>query len=309
METQLPTWLLELIDNEQVTDILLSESKHLVDFGYGLVELTDFQTSESELSAVARELIELGGRRLDQANPFADVCLPGGLRVHAVLKSGCSEQTLISIRLHQAKPISLEELFQTLTASSLQQTIIREIADSGESFVISGPTGSGKTTLLRAMLSATNERVIAVEDVTELAGNNIVCLQSRSVNVEGQGGITLDQLVREALRMRPDRIVVGEVRGLELMAMLQALNTGHRGATTIHANNLYQVPERLSTIKADLAISDTSFHKMIAAAFDWVIALEAKAGSRTVSGIGNFAIEAGELVVTKYQPRQKLALA
>ena len=309
METQLPTWLLELIDNEHVTDILLSESESLVDYGDGLVQLTDFQVSESELAAIARELIELGGRRLDLANPFADVCLPGGLRVHAVLKSGCSSKTLLSIRLHQAKTITLSELFDSLSASPLQQTIIQEIVDSGESFLISGPTGSGKTTLLRAMLSGATERVIAVEDVTELAGKNIVCLQSRSVNVEGQGKITLEQLVREALRMRPDRIVVGEVRGLELMAMLQALNTGHRGATTIHANNLFQVPERLSTIKADLAISDMAFFKMIAAAFDWVIALEAKAGSRSVSGIGKFAIEAGELVVNDYQPRQKLALA
>ena len=309
METQLPTWLLELIDNEHVTDILLSESESLVDYGDGLVQFTDFQVSESELAAIARELIELGGRRLDLANPFADVCLPGGLRVHAVLKSGCSSKTLLSIRLHQAKAITLSELFNSLSASPLQQTIIREIVDSGESFLISGPTGSGKTTLLRAMLSGSTERVIAVEDVTELAGNNIVCLQSRSVNVEGQGKITLEQLVREALRMRPDRIVVGEVRGLELMAMLQALNTGHRGATTIHANNLFQVPERLSTIKADLAISDTAYFKMIASAFDWVIALEAKAGTRSVSGIGKFSIEAGELIVKDYQPRQKLVLA
>ena len=309
METQLPTWLLELIDNEHVTDILLSESESLADYGNGLVLLTDFQVSELELAAIARELIELGGRRLDLANPFADVCLPGGLRVHAVLKSGCSSKTLLSIRLHQAKVKTLSELFNTLSASPLQQTIIREIVDSGESFLISGPTGSGKTTLLRAMLSGSTERVIAVEDVTELAGNNIVCLQSRSVNVEGQGKITLEQLVREALRMRPDRIVVGEVRGLELMAMLQALNTGHRGATTIHANNLFQIPERLSTIKADLAISDTAYFKMIASAFDWVIALEAKAGTRRVSGIGKFAIEAGELIVKDYQPRQKLVLA
>ena len=309
METQIPTWLLELIDNEQVTDILLSESKCLVDYGNGLVPVIDFQSSETELSALARELIEIGGRRLDLANPFADVSLPGGLRVHAVLKSGCSDKTLLSIRLHKAKSISFDQLFASLSASPLQQTQIRDIADSGLSFLISGPTGSGKTTLLRAMLSTTNERVIAVEDVTELADDNIVCLQSRSINVEGQGKITLEQLVREALRMRPDRLVVGEVRGTELMAMLQALNTGHRGATTIHANNLFQVPQRLSTIKADLAISDSAFHKMIAAAFDWVIALEVKAGSRSVSGIGKFVIESGELVVKEYQPRQKLALA
>jgi pilus assembly protein CpaF len=309
VENQLPNWLLELIDNQHVTDILISESQSLVDYGQGLVPLSGLHTSENELSAIARELIELGGRRLDLANPFADVSLPGGLRVHAVLKSGCSEQTLISIRLHQHNTLSLEELFQSLAASPIQQAVIQEIVDSGASFLISGPTGSGKTTLLRAMLGNTTERVIAVEDVTELAGNNIVCLQSRSINVEGRGAITLEQLVREALRMRPDRIVVGEVRGLELMAMLQALNTGHRGATTLHANNLFQVPERLSTIKADLAISDSAFHKMVAASFDWVIALEVNAGSRVISGIGKFAIEAGELVVKDHQPRQKLALA
>lgn len=309
METELPNWLLALIDNERVSDILLSNTQQLVDYGDGLVQLANSKTSESELSAIARELIELGGRRLDLANPFADVSLPGGLRVHAVLKSGCSDQTLISIRLHQAKAISLEELLDYLEASSGQKTIIRDIADSGESFLISGPTGSGKTTLLRSMLSASKERVIAVEDVTELSGENIVCLQSRATNVEGQGGITLDQLVREALRMRPDRIVVGEVRGLELIAMLQALNTGHRGATTIHANNLLQVPERLSTIKAELAISDISFHKMVASAFDWVISLDSKAGHRRISGIGKFEIENENLLVKQYQLRPKLALA
>lgn len=309
MENQLPAWLLELIDDEQVTDILLSESKHQVDFGNGLVQFEGIEASESELSAIAKELIELGGRRLDLANPFADVSLPGGLRVHAVLKSACSERTLISIRLHQTKSLSLDELFEKLISTNWQQEKIRAIAQSGESFLISGPTGSGKTTLLRAMLGSSNERVIAVEDVTELASETTVCLQSRTNNVEGQGQITLEQLVREALRMRPDRIVVGEIRGLELMAMLQALNTGHRGATTIHANNIFQVPERLSTIKADLAISDSAFRKMIAAAFDWVIALETKGGNKRVSGIGRFAIESGELIVNDYQLRQKLALA
>ena len=134
MENQLPTWLLELIDNEHVTDILLSESQSQVDYGNGLVELAGYQVSELELSAIARELIELGGRRLDLANPFADVSLPGGLRVHAVLKSGCSEQTYISIRLHQAKPKSLEELFCSLSASAMHQTIIERFRTLARAF-------------------------------------------------------------------------------------------------------------------------------------------------------------------------------
>jgi pilus assembly protein CpaF len=309
VETQLPNWLLELIDNEQVSDILLRSSGSQIDYGNGLENLTEIDCSEPELASLARELIQLGGRRLDHANPFADVSLPGGLRVHAALKSGCSTQTLISIRLHQVNSISLGQLLVPSFSSIVQQTQIREIAVSGESFLIAGPTGSGKTTLLRAMLSETSERIIAVEDITELTSKNIICLQSRSRNVEGQGEIGLEQLVRESLRMRPDRLVVGEVRGSELIAMLQALNTGHRGATTIHANNLTQVPERLSTIKSDLAISDLSFSKMVAAAFDWVIALEVKAGKRRVSGIGKFELEDDQLVVREQLVRQKLALA
>ena len=309
MQTQLPNWLLELIDDARVSDILLSSQGSQIDYGNGLENLTDVETSETELATLARELIELGGRRLDHANPFADVSLPGGLRVHAALKSGCSANTLISIRLHQTNAISLDELLVLSFASAIHQATIRQIADTGESFLIAGPTGSGKTTLLRAMLSESNDRIIAVEDVTELAGNNIIGLQSRSRNVEGQGEITLEQLVRESLRMRPDRIVVGEVRGSELMAMLQALNTGHRGATTIHANSLAQVPQRLDTIKSNLAISDQSFSKMVAAAFDWVISLEAKAGNRRIAGIGKFAAEDNQLVVIEYLPRQKLALA
>jgi len=308
VETQLPNWLLELIDDERVSDILLSSSGSQIDCGNGLENLNEI-LSETEIAALARELIQLGGRRLDHANPFADVSLPGGLRVHAALKSGCSQQTLISIRLHQASPLSLDELLIPTFASAAHQAQIREIALTGQSFLITGPTGSGKTTLLRAMLSETSERIIAVEDVTELASRNIIGLQSRSSNVEGQGEIGLDQLVRESLRMRPDRIVVGEVRGSELLSMLQALNTGHRGATTIHANSLSQVPERLSTIKSDLLISDLSFSKMVAAAFDWVISLEVKSGKRRVSGIGKFQLEDNQLVVREQLLRQKLALA
>jgi pilus assembly protein CpaF len=309
VQTHLPNWLLELVDDARVSDILLCSTGSQIDSGNGLENLTDVETSETELAALARELIELGGRRLDHANPFADVSLPGGLRVHAALKSGCSENTLISIRLHQTNAISLDELLVPSFASAIHQATIRQIADSGESFLIAGPTGSGKTTLLRAMLSESNDRIIAVEDVTELAGENIIGLQSRSRNVEGQGEITLEQLVRESLRMRPDRIVVGEVRGPELMAMMQALNTGHRGATTIHANSLGQVPQRLDTIKANLAISDQSFSKMAAAAFDWVISLEVKAGKRRVTGVGKFAVEDNQLVVIENYARQKLALA
>ena len=309
METQLPEALLELIDNPSATDICLSANQVTADLGSGLRVIDHLSFTEAELSEIARELIELGGRRLDQANPFADVSLPGGLRVHAVLKSACSESTLISIRLHcvDAKPLS--QLLTKEFANPAQKELIQEIAVSGQSVLISGATGTGKTTLLRAMLLESSERVIAVEDVTELRAPNIICLQTKPRNIEGQGEITLDDLIRQALRMRPDRICIGEVRGKELISMLQALNTGHRGATTLHANSLEQVPERLISIASSQGLSSKALSRLVPSAFDYVIALSSSGGVRKVSGIGKFSVRENELVVDSILRTRKLALA
>ena len=309
METQLPEALLELIDNPSATDICLSANEMTADLGSGLRVIDHFSFTEAELSEIARELIELGGRRLDQANPFADVSLPGGLRVHAVLKSACSESTLISIRLHcvDAKPLS--QLLTKEFANPAQKELIQEIAVSGQSVLISGATGTGKTTLLRAMLLESSERVIAVEDVTELRAPNIICLQTKPRNIEGQGEITLDDLIRQALRMRPDRLCIGEVRGKELISMLQALNTGHRGATTLHANSLEQVPERLISIASSQGLSSKALSRLVPSAFDYVIALSSSGGVRKVSGIGKFSVRENELVVDSILRTRKLALA
>jgi pilus assembly protein CpaF len=309
VETQLPEALLELIDNPSATDICLSANQVTADLGSGLRVIDHLSFTEAELSEIARELIELGGRRLDQANPFADVSLPGGLRVHAVLKSACSESTLISIRLHcvDAKPLS--QLLTKEFANPAQKELIQEIAVSGQSVLISGATGTGKTTLLRAMLLESSERVIAVEDVTELRAPNIICLQTKPRNIEGQGEITLDDLIRQALRMRPDRICIGEVRGKELISMLQALNTGHRGATTLHANSLEQVPERLISIASSQGLSSKALSRLVPSAFDYVIALSSSGGVRKVSGIGKFSVRENELVVDSILRTRKLALA
>jgi pilus assembly protein CpaF len=309
VETQLPEALLELIDNPSATDICLSANEITADLGSGLRVIDHLSFTEAEISEIARELIELGGRRLDQANPFADVSLPGGLRVHAVLKSACSESTLISIRLHcvDAKPLS--QLLTKEFANPAQKELIQEIAVSGQSVLISGATGTGKTTLLRAMLLESSERVIAVEDVTELRAPNIICLQTKPRNIEGQGEITLDDLIRQALRMRPDRICIGEVRGKELISMLQALNTGHRGATTLHANSLEQVPERLISIASSQGLSSKALSRLVPSAFDYVIALSSSGGVRKVSGIGKFSVRENELVVDSILRTRKLALA
>ena len=309
MEPQLPKALIELIDNPKTTDICLSAQLVAADLGLGLSALDQLSFSEEEVSTLARQLIEVGGRRLDQANPFADVSLPGGLRVHAVLKSACSDKTLISIRLHSTESTPLEQLLSADFANPAQRELIQEIAASGQSVLITGATGTGKTTLLRSMLAGSNERVIAVEDVTELTGSNIICLQTKPKNIEGQGEITLDDLVRQALRMRPDRICIGEVRGKELISMLQALNTGHRGATTLHANSLEQVPERLISIASSQGLSTRALSRLVPSAFDYVIALAASGGARKVSGIGRFSVGESELRVDPILRTRKLALA
>jgi pilus assembly protein CpaF len=309
VESKIPDALLELIDDPLVTDICLANGLTQIDFGSGLEPTEKLSLTEAELSVLAKDLIELGGRRLDQANPFADVCLPGGLRVHAVLKSACTDSTLVSIRLHSTIPMSLEALLSGEFATAAQAELIQEICSSRQSFLIAGATGTGKTTLLRAMLQENDERVIAVEDVTELSGANIICLQTKPKNIEGQGEITLEDLVRQALRMRPDRICIGEVRGEELVPMLQALNTGHRGATTLHANSLEQVPERLISIAAQQQINEATLSRLVASAFDWVIALSTEQGIRRVSGIGKFEIANGKLLVVSQLRTRKLQLA
>jgi pilus assembly protein CpaF len=309
VDTQLPAALLELIDNPKATDICLSENQATADLGAGLEFIDQLQLSEPELAELARELIELGGRRLDQANPFADVKLPGGLRVHAVLKSSCSERTLISIRLHSTDPVPLISLLTPEFANPQERDLILHIANQASSVLIAGATGTGKTTLLRAILLQSGQRVIAVEDVTELTAPNVICLQTKPKNIEGQGEITLDDLVREGLRMRPDRICVGEVRGKELISMLQALNTGHRGATTLHANSLEQVPERLISIASVQGLGSKSLARLCASAFDYVICLSVQDGKRKVSGIGKFLVREGTLQVVSLVHPRKLALA
>lgn len=245
--------------------------------GHGLEQLTSPFESEAELGLLAQNLIAQGGRHLDQANPFADVAI-SGLRVHAALASGCNPNTHLSIRIHLNRLFGLDQLAEFGMFSQAQLLQLRQILESKASFLISGATGSGKTTLLRAMLSeCTAERIIALEDVAEIGiqSGNFVSLQTRQANIEGRGEIALEKLVRESLRMRPDRLVVGEVRGAELLVMLQALNTGHRGAgVTIHANSLADVMPRVNAIGRAAGVDANSMMEQMRSAFQWIIHVE-----------------------------------
>lgn len=301
--TLLETKLGALLSSPGVTDLLVNGASQLwIQRVSGSLESapSPFE-SESELAEFSQNLIGLGGRHLDQANPFADVSIDD-YRVHAALASGCNPQTHLSIRVHANRLFGLDQLcdFEMFGPDELQ--VLRGIVARRESYLISGSTGSGKTTLLRAMLaSCAGERVIALEDVAELGleAGHFISLQTRQSNIEGKGEISLDRLVREALRMRPDRIAVGEVRGAELLVMLQALNTGHSGAgATIHANSIQDVPSRINAIGRSAGVGANDLAEMCHSAIEWVIHLS----ERKIVGLARLSLtEAGRLEVVPYE--------
>ncbi len=268
-----------LLSIQGVTDLLINgHGQVFVDrAGYGMEQVASPFESEAELGQLAQQIIALGGRHLDQANPFADVSI-AKLRIHAALASGCTPNTHVSIRVHLNRLFGLEQLADFGMLQTQQLLTLRQIIFDRQNFLISGSTGSGKTTLLRAMLSeCIGERILALEDVAELAlqSPNYISLQTRQANIEGKGEISLERLVREALRMRPDRLVVGEVRGAELIAMLQALNTGHRGAAaTIHANSFADIMTRVKSIGKSAGVDADSIVEQMRSAFTWGIHVE-----------------------------------
>lgn len=301
--TLLESKLGTLLASPGVTDLLVNGANQLwIQRVSGVLEsaASPFD-SEAELAEFAQNLIGAGGRHLDQANPFADVSIDD-YRVHAALASGCNPKTHISIRVHANRLFGLEQLCDFAMFGPDHLALLKGIVSRRESYLISGPTGSGKTTLLRAMLAAcAGQRVIALEDVAELGldSGHFISLQTRQANIEGKGEIGLDRLVREALRMRPDRLAVGEVRGPELLIMLQALNTGHTGAgATIHANSIKDVPARINAIGRAAGVNATDLAEMCQSAIQWVIHLS----ERKIVAVGRMVLtDTGRLDVVSYE--------
>jgi pilus assembly protein CpaF len=291
----LGTKLASLIASPGVTDVLVNGHEQVwLQRGAGRLEATasPFE-SAAELGRLAQALIASGGRHLDQANPFADVAIGETIRVHASLASTCHPKTLLSVRVHLNRHFGLDELQTAGMFGELELEILKGILARRENFLIAGAAGSGKTTLLRAMLAeCSGERVIAVEDVAEigLQTGHFISLQTRQPNIEGAGEVSLERLVREALRMRPDRLAVGEIRGAELMALVQAMNTGHGGGgATIHANNFESVDDRVQAIGWQCGLPADKVLEQVKAAVDWLIFVANDGGSRRVLQIGRFA--------------------
>ena len=286
-----------------VTDLCINGEAGLwVDAGHGLVRQADWECDEPALRELAVRLIALGGRHIDEASPCVDVRLADGIRVHAVLPPVSSAGTLLSIRLPRAERLTLDALaarglFGTGDSAVPRLERLRDAVRNRENLLITGAAASGKTTLLAAMLAEAphDERIVVIEDVAELRINHphVAALESRQANLEGAGRIGLESLLREALRMRPDRLVLGECRGVELRELLAALNTGHDGgAGTLHANSLHDVPARLEALGALAGMSAEAVARQTVSAIDLVLHLERVDGVRRLAQAGRFRLDA-----------------
>ena len=288
-----------------ITDILVNSTRVWVDCGRGVEPIDDGFSSEEEVRALAITMAAICGKRLDDAVPIVDGILPMGVRVHAVIPPLSGEGTIISLRIPARGGLTLEQMRKGASIDDTTQQILSRMLEVRCNVLISGATGSGKTTLLSALLSSisVNERLICIEEMSELhpAHPHVVHLQARQANTQGRGEVSLSELVRAAMRMRPDRIILGECRGGEVRDIMSALNTGHRGSfATIHANTPAEVPARLSALGALAGMSAEATHVQARAAFDLVVHMERSVGSdgntgRRVAQIGVFGLERGEL--------------
>jgi pilus assembly protein CpaF len=291
-----------LLADPEVTDVLVDgPDTVLVDRGAGLLQVPHLRfRDEAELRRLAVRLAATAGRRLDEACPWVDVRLPdvtddgrtaSRVRLHAVVPPVAQGGTHLSLRVLRQQDRTLPWLVAHGGLPAEAAELLARVVAARASFVVTGGTGSGKTTLLSALLSVVpaTERIVLVEDTGELLPRHphVVRLEGRPANVEGAGAVGLSDLVRQALRMRPDRIVVGEVRGGEVVDLLAALNTGHEGSCgTLHARSTTAVPARVEALATAAGLDRAAVHSQLAAGLDLVVHLERSRGVRRLAALG-----------------------
>ncbi|MGH3873584.1 MAG: TadA family conjugal transfer-associated ATPase [Pseudonocardiaceae bacterium] len=281
-----------LLADPATTDVLVSAPDQVWVEQAGELRRTEVRFADAEaVRRLAQRLALAAGRRLDDASPYVDAPLPGGVRLHAVLAPIATDCTCISLRVLRPATHGLDALQQAGSVPAEAGELLRAIIAARLAFLVVGGTGSGKTTLLAALLGsvAAGERIVCVEEAPELQPRHphVVRLTTRAPNIEGAGEVTLRDLVRQALRMRPDRLVVGEVRGAEVCELLAALNTGHRGgAGTLHANSPAEVPARLEALAALGGMPRQALHSQLAAGVHVVLHVVRDDGMRRLAAVG-----------------------
>jgi len=284
--------LAPLLADPETTDVIVNGPHDVrVDRGNGWETTAVRFVDEAAVQRLARRLATAASRRLDEAHPYVDARLADGTRLHAVLAPVASSGSCLSLRVLRPVRHTLDQLTAAGALPGICPKLLRSIINARLAFLISGGTGSGKTTLLSALLAEVpvTERIVTVEDAEELRPPHphVVRLVARPPNVEGAGAVDLRDLVRQALRMRPDRIVVGEVRGAEVVDLLAALNTGHDGgAGTVHANTVLDVPARMEALAAIGGVSRDAVQSQLPGAIQVVLHLRRDGGRRRLAELG-----------------------
>ncbi|HEY5515311.1 MAG TPA: TadA family conjugal transfer-associated ATPase [Pengzhenrongella sp.] len=293
-----------LLEESGVTDVLVNGPRDVWVERAGVLERVDLDLGTPEqVRALAVRLAAAGGQRLDDASPMVDARLPDGTRLHAVLPPVGGGGTLLSLRVLRRRAFTLTELVACGSVAPALESVLRGLVAARANVLVSGATGTGKTTLLATLLSLVppTERIVLIEEAGELEPDHphVVRLLARRANVEGVGEVGLPDLVRHALRMRPDRIVLGECRGAEVREVLTALNTGHEGGwATVHANTAADVPARLEALAALAGMGRESVAAQAASAFDAVLHLRRDIGRRHLAEVAVVVRKAGgELAV------------
>jgi pilus assembly protein CpaF len=305
----LPAWLRGAWEVPGVTDVLVNGPDEIwIDRGLGLEKWVSPSVREGgvvtagEVREAAVRLASLGGRRLDDACPVVDARLPDGSRLHAVLPPVSQGSAVLSLRAVRAQALTLDDLVLAGTVAPDLAPVLAGLVGAHASILVTGATGAGKTTLLATLLGLVDprERIVVIEEAGEVSPDHphVVRLIERRANVDGAGAVGLGQLVREALRMRPDRIVLGECRGAEVREVMLALNTGHRGGfATLHANSVRDVPSRLVALAALARMGERAAAMHAQAAFQAVVHVRREAGRRWVAEVGVFTRAGRDLEV------------
>jgi pilus assembly protein CpaF len=290
--------LAPLLAEQAVSDVLVNGTEVWVDRGAGLQRAALTFTDRDEVRRLAQRLAAGCGRRLDDGRPYADAQLSDGTRLHAVLPPVATSGPYLSLRTFRQRPFTLPDLVRHGTVPHEIGPLLAAVVEARLAYLVVGGTGSGKTTLLNTLLGLVppGERILVVEDAAELrpAHPHVVALQARTSNVEGAGAIGLTDLIRQALRMRPDRLVVGECRGAEVADLLGALNTGHEGgAGTLHANTPADVPARLEALGMLGGLPRAALHAQVLAALQVIVQVRRTDRGRLLESIG-VLLPAGE---------------